>query len=62
MLKYKSFLALCLVAFCVLKANAAGDKKLVLYLPFDEGKGTEVKDLSDYASAFYLQIPQVGML
>jgi hypothetical protein len=30
----------------VLEADAAGDKNLVLYLPFDEGKGAEVKDLS----------------
>ncbi|MBC8457313.1 MAG: LamG domain-containing protein [Deltaproteobacteria bacterium] len=47
MFKYKPLIVLCIVVFCALQADAAGDKNLVLYLPFDEGKGAEVKDLSD---------------
>lgn len=47
MFKYKLPLILCLFVFCTLKAGAAEDKNLVLYFPFDEGKGTEVKDFSD---------------
>jgi len=46
MYKTKLLLALCLTLFCVLKAGAVEDKDLVLYLAFDEGKGTDVEDSS----------------
>ena len=46
MYKAKAFLSLCFIVFCVFKAGALDDKDLVLYLSFDEGEGTEVKDLS----------------
>ena len=43
--KPELLLALLLIAFCA-GANAVEDDALVLYLPFDEGNGSEVKDLS----------------
>lgn len=46
MYKLKMLSVLCLIAFCALKADAADDENLVLYLPFDEGAGTAVEDLS----------------
>ncbi len=46
MFKAKLVLFLCLTVFCVLKADAVEDKDLVLYLKFDEGSGTDVKDSS----------------
>lgn len=46
MYKLKMFLVLCLIIFCALKADTAGDENLVLYLPFDEGAGTAAEDFS----------------
>jgi hypothetical protein len=40
-------LALCLIFFCISKADALKDEDLVLYLKFDEGKGVDAKDSSD---------------